>query len=232
LGTVFLRIHIMPLLATAAMLAGCTQPASQAPSPHAAAAPTFKLRQQTESHMLQLGPDGKASALERDRLDAFIADLAIKRPDALHVTVGGAGDNVRLQGAVRMLAEDGIDPAKIVLAPGAAATGQVTVQVDLYGVDAPACAPWSAIVSAGDDSTGRSDLGCSDLANLGAMVADPRDLVKGSTTPYSDAITSTAAVQRYHEDNVKPLPEVSGFGAVPKGGSSGASPAPGASGGM
>jgi pilus biogenesis lipoprotein CpaD len=234
LVTAFPRFQILPLFAAAATLAGCAQEASPAPTPHAAAPQAFTLREQTESHTLQLGSDGKASALERDRLDAFIANLAIKRPDALHVSVGGTSNDVQLQGAVRMLAEDGIDPTKIVLAPtrqAAAATGQVIVEIDLYRADAPACAPWSTIVSATDDgNTGRPDLGCSDLANLDAMVADPRDLIKSSTTPYANGVTSATAVQRYNEDDVKPLPEASGFGAIPKNNASGASSSTGTSG--
>lgn len=212
------------MLGTAAMLAGCVQPA---PAQQAAVPPAplaLKARVHTEAHPLALSPDGKANALERSRLDAFIADLAVKRRDALHATVGGTGNNLQRLEATRMLAEDGIDPANIVLAPaakGATATGPVIIEVELYSVDAPPCAPWSTIVSAaGNSSAELPDLGCSNLTNLAAMVSDPRDLMHGSTTPYADGITSAAAVQRYNEDNVKPLPQSTGFGAAAKSGSS------------
>ena len=233
------RVQIAALLSMVAMLAGCAQPTPPAAAQHAAAPLTLKTRLHTESHRLALGPDGRASALERNRLAAFIADLATPRRDALHARVSGTGNDMQLLAAARMLAEDGLNPANIVMVPAReTATGPVTIEVEQYSVDKPACAPWGTVVSASDDnSVERPELGCSNLTNLGAMVSDPRDLMRGSTTPYADGITSAAAVQRYNEDNVKPLPQFSGFGATPKdsgggGGGAGKSGASGSSGGM
>lgn len=221
MASVFLRFKVATLLGVAAMLTGCVQPAPPATQKATAAPPAppaLEARLHTEGHKIALSPDGKANALERNRLDAFIADLATKRRDALHATVGGTGNNLQLREAARMLAEDGIDPANIVLAlggNGTIATGPVTIEVEFYSVDAPSCAPWSTVVSATKDgSATQPDLGCSDLTNFAAMVSDPRDLMHDSTASYADGITSAAAVQRYNEDKVKPLPQSSGFGVA------------------
>jgi hypothetical protein len=43
-------------------------------------------------------------------------------------------------------------------------------------------------------------------ANLGAMAADPSDLVRGRGTSPSDGLAGAAAVDRLRQDHVKPLP--------------------------
>lgn len=216
----------------ASVLFGCAEPASPPPAVQAAA-PSIEVHRQSETHVLQLGSDGVANPLERERLHAFIADLAGNRPDALHVTMSGsAGSDARLSGVVRLLVADGIDAKKIAVVPSDARTseGSVLVTVDRYTATAPACAPWTTDSSAAsDNSAARSDLGCSDMTNFAAMLADPHDLVKSSTSADADATTAAAAVQRYHEDKVKAFLPFNGFGVAP--GPDGAA-ASGSSGGM
>jgi type IV pilus biogenesis protein CpaD/CtpE len=69
----------------------------------------------------------------------------------------------------------------------------------------------------------RADLGCTTLNNLGAMVADPHDLVKGSSDPYAYGDTSATAVSRYRNDDVKPFLRAGGFAPGAVGGGGGAS---------
>ena len=213
------------LALAAVALAGCEQPPPPAPAglQQASAPPELHVNRKTDAHDLQLDASGAPSALERQRLDAFIADLAGNRPDALHVTISGSRPEAQMQGVVRMLVEDGLDPKKIDLAPpsDAAASGPVSVAVDRYLVTPPTCAPWNAEASAGmDNSATRPDFGCSNLKNLGGMVADPHDLVSGSSSPYTDGATA-AAVQRYYEDKLKRLPPLEGISTFSTSGSSG-----------
>jgi len=177
---------------------------------------SLQVQRQSESHEIVLDTRGAISALERQRLDAFIADLSAGRPEALRVTIGGARNQAQNRVVARILAEDGLDPKHIAEVPGAPARANaLVITVDRYTVVPPPCAPWTTLATAAsDNSVTRPDFGCSNLKNLGAMVADPHDLVKGSSSVYADGAAAAAAVKRYQEDKVKPLPPLNGFGAV------------------
>ena len=81
--------------------------------------------------------------------------------------------------------------------------------VGRYVVIPPSCPNWSK--PSGGDSNNRtgSNFGCATATNLGAMVADPGDLVIGKTLGPGDATVSAGAVQRYREDSIKELPDTS-----------------------
>ena len=51
-----------------------------------------------------------------------------------------------------------------------------------------------------------SPTGANDI-NLQAMVANPQDLVSGTSAPVTDATIAAAAVNRYRIGKVKPLPD-------------------------
>lgn len=227
------------LFAGTALLVACTVPPAP-PPPALQAAPPLEIpvHKETTQHTLQVGPRGQVSSLERSRLSAFIADLAGSRPEALHVVVSGARPGEDLGRVVKMLVSDGVDPAKIGVArtQATAGTAIVTISVDKYVATPPVCEPWKSVSSADyENNAARPDLGCSDLNNLGAMIADPNDLVQGTSSRFADGTTAASAVRRYHEDNVKDLPALSGFKVTAPssgGGGAGASTSAGTSGGM
>lgn len=196
-------------------LGGCDQATPPQPLSLQGPAPmTIPVQKQTEAHPLYLGANGQPTPLERDRLRAFIADMAGSRPDALHVTISGQPTAAQLRTLTTLLVIDGVDPQKIAVASPGAARSPLAITVDRYVATPPVCNPWGTAFTASADvnaNPARAELGCSDLNNLGAMVADPHDLVKGSSDPYADGTTAAAAVSRYHSDTVKPLVNSGGF---------------------
>lgn len=212
------------LACLAAALVGCESPSG--PPRQAATSLELNVNRTTERHDVQLGPTGRPSALERQRLDAFVADLAGNRPDALQATISGPHTEPQLRSIAKILADDGLDPKRIAIAPAGGApiaAAPVSIVIDRYAVVPPPCAPWQALASASaDNSATRPDFGCTNQKNLGAMIADPRDLIKSASSPYADGATAASAVQRYHEDKLKPLPALQGYavggGLVPMGG--------------
>ena len=182
------------------------------------------MHKQSQTHPVSLGANGQLTPLERERLRAFIADMAGDRPDALHVTVSGTPSTVQLRGLTSLLVGDGVDPQKIAVAASGGARSPLTITIDRYVATPPVCHPWGSIYTAGGEvnaNPARADLGCSDLNNLGAMVADPHDLVKGSSDPYGNGATAAAAVTRYENDRVKPFIAPGGFGPGAGGSNSG-----------
>ena len=209
-------------------LSGCDQSTPPQPLSLQSSAPlTIPVHKDSQTHPLSLGANGQPSPLERDRLRAFIANMAGSRPDALHVTINGIPTPVQLRALTTLLVIDGVDRQKIAVAAPAASRSPLTITVDRYVATPPVCNQWGTVYTASAEvnaNPARSDLGCSDLNNLGAMVADPHDLVKGSSDPNSEGTRAAAAVDRYRSDTVKAFINPGGFGpGANSGGSSGGS---------
>lgn len=190
-------------------LAGCAEP--PAPEPRLLAEPSdLQIDHKTETHFVRLDGHGLPGDLERRRLDGFIADLGAGRPDSLRMTVRGPQSDRQLRSVANLLVADGVDPQKIVIQSGSGKDverGSVAVIADRYAVQAPDCPGWSTGPVATNDNSTRGNLGCANLANFAAMVADPHDLVAGRSSTRSDAQAAGTAVQRYKTDKVKALPK-------------------------
>jgi pilus assembly protein CpaD len=194
-------------LATLA-LAGCTtqQKASWTPIE----APVENQVRWVESkHVVRFSPnDGALSPGERSRLDAF---LGLARPDyndRVYVLADEGALETRRVGSVReYLLERNIAGRQI--AGGVAADAgpnALTLVIGRYIVIPPSCPNWSK-PSAGDpNNRTSSNFGCATASNLGAMVADPGDLVAGKTMGPGDGTVSAGSVQRYRDDTLKSLP--------------------------
>ncbi len=111
----------------------------------------------------------------------------------------------------------------------------VTVVVERYLVIPPSCANFSEQIGNANQTHAGSNFGCATIANLGMVVANPRDLVRGRKTEKYDGTVMAAGVERYHKDKVKALIDTST--TVPPGSqaamtpNAGSSPTPMASGG-
>jgi pilus assembly protein CpaD len=220
------RSSLAAALGLTMAVCGCDQTTPPQPLSLQSSAPlTIPVHKQSEIHSLPLAANGQASPLERDRLRAFIADVAGSRPDALHVTIGGEPTRAQLREIKALLVLDGVDPSKIEVAPaGTGPRAPLTIAVDRYSATPPVCSPWTSVSTASAEvnaNPARSDLGCTTLNNLGAMVADPHDLVKGSSDPYAYGDTSATAVSRYRNDEVKPFLRPGGFAPGSGGGGGG-----------
>jgi len=81
----------------------------------------------------------------------------------------------------------------------------VTVIVGRYVVTGPNCPDWRKPSDADRGNTPLSNHGCATVSNLGAMVANPEDLVRGRAMGPADGDTSAMAIERYKTDKIKPL---------------------------
>jgi pilus biogenesis lipoprotein CpaD len=209
----------------ALLLAGCGETAPDSfYAVDSRAPPRQILKVDTKSDIHTVYVDrrtGLPSAIEKQRLDAFIDDLAKDRPDALHVELRGPEPVERLQRIASLLVERGVEPHKITIFPGsntgaaplagaypvAGAGGRATAVI-------PDCPGWVAHVAAPADNRVNPNFGCTDASNFAAMVADPKDLVRGESTPYSDGERAASAVSAYRADKVKDLPKHDTFDVI------------------
>jgi len=85
----------------------------------------------------------------------------------------------------------------------------VEVIVEQYIVIPPSCGDFSQQIGNARQERAPSNFGCSNKANFGMMVANPRDLLRGGPMGGSDGPVIAAGVNRYRHDKVKALMETS-----------------------
>lgn len=90
----------------------------------------------------------------------------------------------------------------------AGANNDLTVIVGRYVVTSPRCPNWTK-QSEGDPANRRSSsLGCATTTNLGLMVADPGDLIRGRQTGPGDGEIAARGVKEYREGKQKETPSL------------------------
>ena len=123
-------------------------------------------------------PDGERAALER-----FLADTGADRSATVLVTAADPADLAlqRRQQVVRFLRSRGYDPRRAdpLLDDHPAPGSDVLVRVARYHVVLPECGDHSRSMISDNSNLPASDFGCSTYRNLGLMVANPRDLLRG-----------------------------------------------------
>jgi pilus assembly protein CpaD len=182
----------------------------------------IEVQKRSETHPLYVDQrTGQPSPLERERLKAFLDDLAGERPEALRLTIRGPGSAEQLQRIAPLLVVSGIERDKIRIEPGQppgpqgpAGTQTVMIAAERAVAVAPECPGWVDHVSAPGDNRVLPNFGCSDVSNLARMVADPNDLVRGRSSLISDGERAASAVTNYREDKVKDLPRRRAFDVI------------------
>lgn len=102
-----------------------------------------------------------------------------------------------------------IEPAEKGLKNTSSSSSGVNLVLEKYLVIPPSCADFSQPIGEALQAQAPSNFGCATVANLGMMVANPRDLIKGRSLGASDGAVMAAGVERYRKDNVKALLDTS-----------------------
>jgi pilus assembly protein CpaD len=79
---------------------------------------------------------------------------------------------------------------------------RVELLLERYLVTLPACPDWSRESGTDFANLPHSNFGCATQANLGLMVADPRDLVRGRTLGPADGVQEAEGIVRYRTGKV------------------------------
>lgn len=167
----------------------------------------------SDSHLLRLDRSGTVAKLERDRLAAFIKDVAGNRPESLRVALRGPAAPAQLRQVGDVLVANGVDPRHIVRADrGPGQRGTIVVAVERAIAVPPDCPGWINHVSAPEDNLTNPNFGCSNVTNFAAMVGDPHHLRQGASSIYTDGEVAATMVTDYRTDKVaarwKELPKI------------------------
>lgn len=84
---------------------------------------------------------------------------------------------------------------------------RVELVIERYLVTLPACPDWSRESGTDFSNQPHSNLGCATQTNLGLMVAEPRDLVRGRTLGPADGVHQAEGIVRYRQGKVVELQE-------------------------
>lgn len=88
-------------------------------------------------------------------------------------------------------------------------TGSVVlVVVERFFVITPSCANNLEKIGDASQAYSYSNLGCATEVNLGLMIANPQDLLRGRNRDPYDGTVMAAGVRRYETDKIKPIAEI------------------------
>ena len=127
--------------------------------------------------------------------DLYNLDLAARRAESVRSFLDAQGFGAV---AVRQTAYGERAPAVPGDTPGAwQQNRRVEVVVDRYLVVLPPCPDWSRRSGTDFANLPHSNFGCATQTNLGLMVAEPRDLVRGRALAPADGVREAEAISRY-----------------------------------
>lgn len=168
---------------------------------------------------------------EQDRLIAFLRAVQPKDSDDIRVE-GHADERAtdlynfdlagrRMETVKRFLNDNGVDRLGMHAssfgerAPAVAGSGErawqrnrrVEIVLERYLVTPPACPDWSRKTGVDYANKPHTNFGCATATNLGLMIADPRDLVRGRKLDSADGVHQAEGIVRYREGEQPELQE-------------------------
>lgn len=159
-------------------------------------------------------------AKEKKQLRRFLNEN-VPSPYAITATLSECGgvSEKRIKEITRELLKYGVPHDFIIVAddqdtsdhkhPQKRGHSGVEIIIERYLVIPPSCANFSQNIGDAKQSSRSSNYGCAVEANLGMMVANPRDLIRGrSRDPYNGVLLAEA-VTRYYTRKIAPLIDTS-----------------------
>lgn len=190
-------MRIMAILGILIALAGCKATADRTVKEYAKTNKVDFLR--FEHDVVYRNGTPKPSKPEAERLMSFLWEIQVGPSDMILVA-GGTPEQrkaIRMQLAYRHLVghETGMNGTP----------GRVRISVERHVVTPPSCPDWSKPVGEDSENSPQANFGCANTANLGMMVANPRDLVRGRSPGTADGAAVSAAIQRYRDGKIREL---------------------------
>lgn len=167
---------------------------------------------------------------EQQSLTNFLQVAEVTTDDHVYLeaTNNGGLNASRIGALARDLSRRGYVVGTLPPTRDAVPVNAILVAVERYVVTPPDCPNWTKSPSGDSENAASSNFGCSNVTNLGLMVADPRDLVIARQLGPAKAAEAGLAVQRYMAGKTAPLPTTSAgttynFNLNPSGGTGAAS---------
>jgi pilus assembly protein CpaD len=152
------------------------------------------------SHDVQFrANEDRLNPTETYRLATFIRDRSVGYGDQILLLNGGGPMAQRRMDAVAsVFSRGGMKVVRDIEIEGVTpGPNEVRVLVGRHVVTSPNCPNWSKRADDDFGNTGSSQIGCASTTNLGLMVANPTDLVRGETLGPADGELNAFRVESY-----------------------------------
>lgn len=178
-----------------------------------------KVETRTAEHMAHFAPG--ESRLARDDIQALKAamdDISPSAADTVEIELASsqAKNSARREHLSRLLRAMGYDGKTILFTPSETlARDDVRLKISYAAVVPPRCPDWRKSPVTNYSNTPHGGFGCAFHTNLGAMVADPRDLVESDSRPSPDAERNALVIQEYRSNVAPPAAADAGGASSP-----------------
>ncbi|WP_260583316.1 CpaD family pilus assembly protein [Sphingopyxis sp. PET50] len=192
------KIATWTVLALATTIAGCTGSAHSNMSLDSVHQPIVR----NSIHQFDVATSGgELPPSEQGRLQGWLDALGVRYGDRVSIEDPSPYGATMARASVRALIERrGLLLSDAVpVTTGDVPAGALRVVVTRASASVPGCPDWSSKSSINFNNATSSNYGCAINSNLAAMVADPNDLIKGSTEQGTDPSTATRAIKTYRE---------------------------------
>ncbi|MHA1598567.1 MAG: CpaD family pilus assembly protein [Alphaproteobacteria bacterium] len=194
--------HIL-ILTAAITLAGCaSKPIAESISmsePKRATASEVQYSHDVRFAGLGLSGD------ERERLEGFLAQINLRRSDGVYLVAGSRSANGKvLLGDYLTGRGVSIRSRRSDFGLKIPTADAVSIVVRRYVATLPGCPDWSGELTS-YNNTPSSNWGCATATNLGLMVAEPQDLVRGRDPGYADGEAAARSIDRYRKGETKEI---------------------------
>ena len=198
------------LAVLAVIVAGCAQ--TVADCTPAATPNDIQVKWVTHEHSININsPASQLTNQEARSLDRFLSEIDLRPSDRLFVDVGPQSGEVVSDARI-----DAINEQLRHYIPGAQATAitgekgtnkNIRLIVGRYVVLPPNCPNLSSPSSSNPGNLTDSNFGCSTQRNLGLMLADPGDLLRGRTLGPGNGEALSRSIRAYRAGKAKnPVP--------------------------
>lgn len=161
-----------------------------------------KVETRYESHMVHFTPG--TNRLTSDQIDTLMAGLSGIRSMAVEsvqvqMHPSQVHNTARRDYITKLLKRQGYSKYTIMFEPSdTTARDDVNVNVAYASVISPRCPDWRTSSVTTYSNTSQAGYGCASVTNLGLMVADPRDLERGTNGGRPDSERNYNALKKYH----------------------------------
>ncbi len=193
--------------AFAVIVAGCAQ--TVADWTPAATPNDLQVRWVTHEHSISINsPSNLLTNRETRSLDRFLSEIDLRPSDRLFVDVGPQSGEVISDARIGVINDQlrhHIPGARAQAITGdKGGRGAVRLIVGRYVVLPPNCPDFSRPTATNNTNQMDSNFGCSTQRNLGLMLADPGDLLRGRTLGPGDGASLSRGIRAYREGKIIP----------------------------
>jgi pilus assembly protein CpaD len=144
---------------------------------------------------------GDLAPSEQGRLQGWLDAMGVRYGDRIAIEDPSVYGNGQAQATIKSMIERRglLVVSDVPVTTGAVPDGHLRIVVSRATAHVPGCPDWSSKSSLNYNNATSSNYGCATHSNLAAMVADPNDLIKGSTNQSIDPNAGTRAIKTYRE---------------------------------